>query len=82
MTSVIDGDSVPIEEWSSELVVHGKVKPLRGGAEAKASSNRAISVVCTIPETKWSSLAQSEAHRKMSGGSNTLVLQNYVMTHD
>ena len=77
--SLLWDDGVPIEEWSCELVVYSKVKPLRGGAEAKASPNRAILVVCTRPETRWSNHVQGEGCRNTSGGPNSLMLQNYEM---
>ena len=63
------GDGVPFAEWTGELMLHARLS-WRDGAEAKASLNRAIRVLCYRPETEWSSHEQAEVRVKPYGGPN------------
>ena len=61
-------DSVPVEEWSSELRGASEVKEaVNSGAVAKASLNRA-KVRISILEAKWSNPGQDEVTLTGDGG--------------
>ena len=64
---------------SQRVNLSGKVKPVIGGAVAKASLNRAV-VAGIRHETMRATHGQAEAKLILRGGPNTPMLQNWVMT--
>jgi hypothetical protein len=61
---------VPIEEWSNELAVYGKVKVDRDCSREWKRGLNARLVLHTRPETQWATHEQVEVRVKPSRGPN------------